>query len=127
MLGLAGICMRTVLLVDDSPVVRHVLAPRLASEGFLVREAAAAADVHDSDASLLACAIIDLELDDRDGTDVAAALLARRRSLPVAFFTASGDSLLRERAQAHGPVFDKPNVEAIVAWAKQAAQPPPTK
>jgi CheY-like chemotaxis protein len=119
--------LRKVLLVDDSPVVRRVLAPRLASEGFHVREASSAADVVDSDANLLACAIIDLELAERDGTDLASALLARRRSLPVAFFTASGDSPLRERARAQGPVFDKPNVDAIVEWAKRAAQPPPTK
>jgi CheY-like chemotaxis protein len=119
--------MRAVLLVDDSAVIRRVLAPRLASEGFVVREASAAADVRDSDANLVACAIIDLELADRDGADVAASLLATRRSLPVAFFTSSGDSPLRERARAHGPVFEKPNVDAIVAWAKQVAQPPPTK
>ena len=86
--------------------------------------------MRDSDPTLLvclACAVIDLELPDGDGPDLAAALLRVRGSLPLAFFTASTAAQLRERARAHGPVFDKPNLDAVVSWAKKAAQPPPTK
>jgi DNA-binding response OmpR family regulator len=119
--------MRTVLLVDDSPVARRVLARRLAAEGFDVREESLAAAAYAADTSVLSCAIIDLELNDGNGSDLAAALLGRRASLPVAFFTAGATTSLLERARTHGPVFNKPDVDAIVAWAKRADQPPPTK
>ena len=117
----------SILVVDDSPVVRRALARRLASEGFVVCEASSAADARNSDPTLLVCAVIDLELPDGDGPDVAATLLKARRSLPLAFFTSSTTAQLRERARGHGPVFDKPNLDAVVAWAKEVAQPPPTK
>jgi CheY-like chemotaxis protein len=122
--------MRTVLLVDDSPVALRVLARRLVAEGFDVREESTAAAARGHDPAALACAIVDLELPDGDGTDLAAALLAKHPSLPVAFFTAGAPPSLVERARAHGPVFTKPDAEAIVAWVKRTArpsQPPPTK
>jgi DNA-binding response OmpR family regulator len=119
--------MRTVLLVDDSPVARRVLARRLAAEGFEVREESLAAAAYAADTSALSCAIIDLELVDGNGSDLAAALLGRHASLPVAFFTAGAPSSLLDLARKHGPVFSKPDVDAIVAWAKRADQPPPTK
>ncbi|HEY8040079.1 MAG TPA: response regulator [Polyangiaceae bacterium] len=123
--------MPTVLLVDDSPVVRRVLARRLESEGFDVREEGSAAAARGVDAASLDCAIIDVELADGFGGDVAAELRGRRPSLPIAFFTAGAGAPLVEQARAHGPVFTKPDVEAIVAWVTSAPagapQPPPTK
>jgi len=119
--------MPTVLLVDDSPLARRVIARRLLAEGFQVREEPTAAAARAVDAMSLACAVVDLELPDGDGTDLAAALLTRRPSLPLAFFTAGASAALVERARAHGPVFTKPQLEPLVAWIKRAAQPPPTK
>ncbi len=119
--------MRTVLLVDDSPVARHVVARRLVAEGFAVRAESAAASAREVDPHEIDCAIIDLELGDDDGEAVATALLSRCGSLPVAFFTAGADAALRERARTRGPVFDKPDLDGILAWAKRACQPPPTK
>jgi CheY-like chemotaxis protein len=119
--------MRAVLLVDDSPVARRVLARRLLSEGFDVQEASSAADAIRADIGVLSCAILDLDLADGKGTDLAEALLDRRASLPLAFFTASASPSLLEAARTHGPVFEKPHLDAIIAWAKRAAQPPPTK
>jgi DNA-binding response OmpR family regulator len=119
--------MRTVLLVDDSAVARRAVARRLKAEGFEVREESSAAGARRADTSRITCAIIDLELVDGDGSDVAAALLGKRASLPVAFFTAGAPPSLLERARAHGPIFNKPDVDAIVAWTKRTVQPPPTK
>ncbi len=118
---------RTVLLVDDSPLARRVLARRLAAEGFSVREAPSAAAAREADGATLACAVLDLELADGDGAELAGALLARRASLPIAFFTAGAEPGVLDRARSRGPVFDKPDVAAVVAWAKRVAQPPPTK
>jgi CheY-like chemotaxis protein len=113
----------TVLLVDDSAVARRAVARRLEAEGFDVQEESSAARAVRVDASTLACAIIDLELADGDGSQVAAALLGKRAFLPVAFFTAGASPTLLEHAGAHGPVFRKPDVDSIVAWAKRVASP----
>jgi CheY-like chemotaxis protein len=117
----------TVLLVDDSPVARRALGRLLEAEGFRVREETSFCDAQEADASGLACAIIDLELLDGEGSELAAVLRARRSSLPIAFFTSGALPAILERARSQGPIFRKPDVEAVVAWAKQTAQPPPTK
>jgi DNA-binding NarL/FixJ family response regulator len=125
--------MRTVLLIDDSPVARHALSQRLAAEGFHVVEASSAEAALGMDPSLvISCAVIDLELagGGGDGADLAAALLERRGVRHVAFFTMGAAAPLLESARARGPVFLKPDVSPVVAWVKQAlspSQPPPTK
>ena len=119
--------MPTVLLVDDSPVVRRVLTQRLVAEGFDVVAEPTAAGARVVDLTTLACAIIDIELPDGSGADLASALLLRRASLPLAFFTAGASAAVLERALTHGPVFAKPDVELLIAWTLTAGQPPPTK
>lgn len=123
--------MRTVLVVDDSPVALRALARRLEAEGLDVVEAASVAAAGSVDVAALTCAVVDLQLDDGDGPDLAASLVARRPDLRVAFFTSAAEAALVERAWAHGPVFVKPDLDGIVAWAMRAAiatrQPPPTK
>jgi DNA-binding NtrC family response regulator len=117
--------MTKVLLVDDSPVVRRVLAHRLQGEGFDVREESSAAAARALDTSGVACVVIDIELSDGSGIELGAELLARHPKLPVAFYTASGDSGAVESARTYGPVFVKPDLEALASWVK--GQPPPTK
>jgi CheY-like chemotaxis protein len=123
--------MPSILLVDDSPVALRALAQRLTSEGFDVREALSAAAVRKLDGPTLArlhCAVLDLQLADGDGTDLAAALMGRRPSLPIAFFTAGATPSLVECARGRGPVFLKPDVTPVVQWVKRtlrASQPPP--
>jgi CheY-like chemotaxis protein len=119
--------MPTVLLVDDSPVVRRVLTQRLVAEGFDVRAEPSAAAARAVDRATLSCAVIDIELPDGSGADLAGELLQRRPSLPVAFFTAGASDAVMDQARAHGPVFSKPDFEPLVAWIRQASQPPPTK
>jgi CheY-like chemotaxis protein len=119
--------MPTVLLVDDSPVVRHVLARQLKAQGFEVREEPTASSARTIGPAPLACAVVDLELPDGDGPDLVAALRAARPTLPVAFFTAGASASLVERARAYGAVFPKPDTAPVVAWVRRVAQPPPTK
>ncbi len=122
--------MRTVLLVDDSAVVRRVLARRLEAEGFQVCEASSMAMARKVDFATLGCAIIDLELPDGDGTDLARLLLEKRPALSVAFFTMGTAPSLMEGARSRGPVFLKPDVNPVLAWVKRTtrpSQPPPTK
>jgi DNA-binding response OmpR family regulator len=122
--------MRIVLLVDDSAVARRVLARRLEADGFQVSEASSMAAGRKVDVASLGCAIIDLELPDGDGTDLARVLLEKRPALPVAFFTMGTAPSLVEGARARGPVFLKPDMSPVVAWVKRTtrpSQPPPTK
>jgi len=118
--------MPTVLLVDDSPLARHTVARRLEAEGFDVRAEGTVAAARTIDLGTIGCAAIDVDLPDGSGIDLAAELRAGHPTLAVAFFTASTEAL--DLASAHGPVFRKPDVEALVAWVRGVAgQPPPTK
>jgi CheY-like chemotaxis protein len=124
--------MPTVLLVDDSPVARRAVSARLSSQGFEVREASSAQAARALDLSSLTCAVLDLQLSDGDGTDLAASLLSRRPGLPLAFFTAGAIPSLVESARCRGPVFLKPDVGPLLSWITRLArpspsQPPPTK
>jgi two-component system C4-dicarboxylate transport response regulator DctD len=121
--------MPIILVVDDSPVARRAVARRLQAEGLDVREEGSAGAARATDATQLAGAIIDVELPDGSGIDLAADLRARVPSLPVAFFTATASPTILAQAGAHGVVFRKPDLDPLVAWARgaSAAQPPPTK
>jgi DNA-binding response OmpR family regulator len=113
--------MPIILLVDDSPVVRRAVARRLEAEGFDVREEGSAAGALGADAALLAAAIIDIELPDGSGIDLAADLRARAASLPVAFFTATASPTVLAQTRPYGAVFAKPELDPLVAWARQSA------
>jgi two-component system, response regulator RegA len=120
-----GSPMRPVLLVDDSALVRRVLARRLATEGFEVREEGSVAGAREADPTDLVCAVIDLELSDGEGAELAATLLGACPSLRVAFFTASAGAELVERARELGPVFDKSSpkdIDKIVDWVRSVAR-----
>jgi CheY-like chemotaxis protein len=123
--------MPTVLLVDDSPVAQHVLAGRLRAAGFEVRLESSVAGARRAGSGTCCCAVVDLELPDGDGVALAEALQGAHSSLPVAFFTAGAEPALVEQAHARGPVFAKPDADAVVAWAmatfRRSTQPPPTK
>ncbi len=122
--------MPTVLLVDDSLVALHALAGRLGAAGFDVRREATAAGARTAAAEALCCAVLDVELADGDGVELATELLERCASLPIAFFTAGAASTLLARARELGPVFGKADagaLDAVMAWVERTAQPPPTK
>lgn len=117
------------LLIDDSPAARRVIARRLQGAGFEVHEVGSAAEARSIELGGFSCAVVDVELADGDGPTLAVELHAKRADLPVAFFTASSASDVRERARGRGPVFTKPDMGPLLAWAKGACgvQPPPTK
>jgi CheY-like chemotaxis protein len=118
---LAGLA---VFVVDDSAVARLAVTRRLRAEGFEVVEQATAMPPEESVWSRISCALLDLDLGDSDGADLARSLLARRPGLPIAFFSGSASSELLERARAFGPVFAKPGeLEGAVAWVRVHAIP----
>ena len=107
-----------VLLVDDSRVVRAIVEKQLAERGLAVRTAGDRAGAAALDAHGATLALLDLELPDGTGVDVATELRTRSESLPVAFLTSAPRSPLADQARALGPVFEKGGeTAAAVAWA----------
>jgi DNA-binding response OmpR family regulator len=110
-----------VLIADDSAVARVSVARRVRAEGLDVLEQDSAAGASAVDASTITCALLDLDLGDGYGTDVAASLRAAKNTLPIAFFTSTLVGDVAERASAFGPVFAKPDdLDAAVDWVRRA-------
>ena len=107
-----------VLVVDDSRVARAAVSARLLEIGLAVRDATGCADAAAVDLEHVRAALLDLELGDGTGVDLARALRATRASLPIAFLTSAPSSRLAAEARTLGPVFEKgPDLGAAVAWA----------
>jgi two-component system response regulator RegA len=108
-----------VLIADDDAVARAVLDRRLKAEGIAALVLASAAEGRGVDPAPLACALLDLELGDGSGADVANALRTVRPELPVAFFTSGASAPELARAGAIGPVFTKPaELDRAIAWVR---------
>jgi DNA-binding response OmpR family regulator len=106
-----------VFVADDSPLVRAALVRRIREAGREVVEADSAASAADVDASAIACALLDLDLGDGWGTDVAERLRSAAAALPIAFFTSEQGGEHVARARAFGPVFAKPEeIDGAIAW-----------
>jgi CheY-like chemotaxis protein len=110
------------LIVEDDPVVARSIARRLLREGYTVSLAqtcraarAAGTGFH--------VAVLDLDLPDGTGTDLADELLRLGAVRGVVFYTGSVDSAQRERAARFGTVVDKTSdVEDVI----EALEPFPT-
>jgi two-component system chemotaxis response regulator CheY len=96
-----------ILIVDDSPIVRQILAFTLKNEGFVVSEVPGMPEALES----LASTTFDLVLADAymptgSGIDLARHLTttADFRSIPVLILGASDDSALKEESRAAGAV-----------------------
>ncbi len=112
--------MPKVLIADDSAVARVVLARRLRAQGLDVIEEECARGAASRDPRELACALLDLDLGDGSGADVAERLRAGAATLPIAFFTSTRSGPDVERARAMGPIFKKPEeLDAAVDWVQQ--------
>ena len=113
------------LIVEDDPVVARSVARRLLREGYTVSLAgtcraarAAGPDFH--------VALLDLDLPDGNGADLADELLRLGAARHVVFYTGSLDAAQRERARLFGAVIDKSeSVEEVVALLEPLPTAPP--
>jgi CheY-like chemotaxis protein len=109
-----------VLVVDDSTVARRALVKKLDAR-FDVVEAASKTEACAMGAAF-ACAVLDIELGDGLGIEVARVLRAARPSLPVAFFTSEPGAPAALEASSLGPVFAKPDaLTDVAAWVATSA------
>ncbi|HYJ09383.1 MAG TPA: response regulator, partial [Polyangiaceae bacterium] len=113
------------LIVEDDPVVARSVARRLLREGYVVSLAgtcraarAAGADFH--------LALLDLDLPDGSGADLADELLRHGATRQVVFYTGSLDREQRERARSFGALIDKSqSVEEVIALLEPMPTAPP--
>jgi CheY-like chemotaxis protein len=112
-----------ILFVDDSDVARAVTSRELAHRGALVTALGSLREVATVEPAAFAAALLDLELGDGYGPDLAARLREASPDLPIAFLTAEeGSSVLVDAARAIGPVFRKiTDVDEAIGWVLAAA------
>jgi CheY-like chemotaxis protein len=114
---------RKVLVADDSALVRDIVAKRAATLGFVTLACDSVAATRAVDPNELVCALLDLDLGDGKGTDVAAALRASRPELPIAFFSSNAPGTATT-AVTFGRVFAKPDeLDQAIAWIATHARP----
>ncbi len=106
-----------IYIADDSDVVRSALSVRLEAAGLRVHAGGSAADSRNVTIRGFACALLDLDLGDGDGVDVAELLRVHQPDLPVAFFSGGAAATVTARARQMGPIFHKPDdLDDAVAW-----------
>jgi CheY-like chemotaxis protein len=116
---------RKILVVDDSPVARMTLKKRIEAHGLTVETKESVADCGSVDGNSYDAALLDFDLGDGTGADVAARLRRTSPDLPIAFFTASEDEPAVDALRALGPVFKKPELDRAVEWVATLRQMTP--
>ncbi len=125
---------RPILFVDDSAVVRAATTRRLAGRGLPVTALGSSREAHEVDPTSFSAALLDIELGDGFGPDVAARLRLASPALPIAFLSGydaghdgghdgghGSPSNLLDAARAIGPVFSKgTGVEDAILWLLSA-------
>ena len=112
-----------VLFVDDSALVRVATTRRLAQSGLAVTALGSSREAFGVDATQFAAALLDIDLGDGFGPDVAARLRVVAPRLPIAFLTGRDDGAdpLLATARAFGPVFCKVvGVDEAIGWVLAA-------
>jgi len=113
-----------VLVVEDDPGVLKALRRKLTQSGHTIATATncEAARALRGPFDL---AILDLELPDGSGVELAEELLARSQAGQVVFYTGAADRLLLARAERLGVLVNKnQSVEGMLQIAYQALNPP---
>ena len=114
---------RRVLVADDSALARLAVARRVRAAGHEVVERDSARAASTVDPETLDCALLDFDLGDGFGVDVAARFRAQDGALPIAFFTSEQKGEVAPRAAAFGPVFAKPDeLDAALDWIERSSR-----
>lgn len=113
------------LIVEDDPVVARSIARRLLREGYTVSLAGTCRAARAAGRGFRV-AVLDLDLPDGSGTDLAEDLLSRGAAQNVVFYTGSLDRAQRDRAQSFGQVVDKTqDLEQLVRELEPFPTAPP--
>jgi DNA-binding response OmpR family regulator len=108
---------RSVLFVDDSPLAAALYVRRFQEKGLAVVSASSFRGATELTLATVGAAVLDIDLGDGWGPDLAVLLRQRAPTLPIAFITAGGAPAMTDRAKALGRVFDKPaDIERTLFW-----------
>lgn len=111
----------SILFVDDSAVARVAVKRRLVALGLEVVTFASAAEASGARGGDFVAVLLDIELGDGFGPDVAVRLREGAPGLPIAFLTAGGPAEVLDAAARLGPVFSKTSeVDEAVRWIAEA-------
>lgn len=106
-----------VLFLDDSPIARARTTRLIHAQGMEVEVCSTLAEAEAVDPATVQAALLDLEVGDERGTDVARTLRTNAPTLPIAFLTAATDGELVALARSFGPVFDKlSELDKALGW-----------
>ena len=116
----------TILIVEDSDVVRHVAQRVLSRRGYRVLEAADADEALEHLArstTPVDLVLMDVVLPERDGVALYADICARRPNLPVVFMSAFPAEILAARGHSDltAPFLAKPFTPATLLTKVRAA------
>jgi DNA-binding response OmpR family regulator len=113
------------LIVEDDPVVARSVARRLLREGYTVSLAGSCRAARAAGGGFQV-AILDLDLPDGSGADLADELLRLGAARSIVFYTGTTDQSLRDRARLFGTVVDKTqDLDEVVSALEPAATEPP--
>jgi CheY-like chemotaxis protein len=113
----------SILFVDDSAVARVATTRLLGARGLNVTALGSNAEASVIDPNAFSAALLDIELGDGLGTDVAERLRKVAPGIPIAFLTGGGAPLVLDMAQRFGPVFSKTSgFEDAISWIAEAAR-----
>jgi ActR/RegA family two-component response regulator len=113
------------LIVEDDPVVARSIARRLLREGYTVSLAQSCKAARDAGKGFRV-AVLDLDLPDGSGTDLADYLLSHEAVQSIVFYTGSIDHHQRERATRLGSLIDKSSdLEDVVSALEPFPTAPP--
>jgi FixJ family two-component response regulator len=117
----------TIVIVDDDSVMRNALALFLAALGYDVESYGSASEFLAVAATTeAACLVVDIQLGDMTGIEMARKLVAGGIDLPFIFMTGSNDEQMRREAISFGTVayLIKPfRVEDLMSALSQAIGP----
>jgi CheY-like chemotaxis protein len=110
-----------ILFVDDSAIARATATKLLRERGLGVTALGSSKEAEGVDPTLFSAALLDIDLGDGFGPDIAGWLRRVVPALPIAFLTAGGPGAALLEAQRFGPVFSKSSeVDAAVDWIADA-------
>lgn len=113
------------LIVDDDPVVARSIARRLLREGYIVSVAQTCRTARTAGAGFQ-CAVLDLDLPDGSGAELADELLRLGAVRGVVFYSGSLDPRQRERALVFGALVDKSrDLEEVIQALELLPTAPP--
>lgn len=87
-----------IAILDDDAVVRHAVAKLLTTHGYATETYGSAEEFLTATTSAATCLVVDVELGDITGVELARHLAASGNSLPVIFMTGSDDETMRSQA-----------------------------